>query len=391
MMEDVELTDVSVRDSAETKQLRREVPPLRLPEICQGVDKWATTSSSTGRKSLPRRSAEYLTIESSKPHKSASGRRCYLGLTSSTSYNDPTPLTAREQSGDLHISPSGKSKDVAADFCEDTCPACFYFDRGDDAGGGLGEEFKPLAHALTKTATFSERLTKSLTHILRSINYRAKNKNPKLTSAPSEVERRVACNRGSISNKRDFDAVNIDSIVKEALDVEIMVERARHGNSIILQDLQSRKDRFDRGDQVPSEAYSWGLFAPDNPVRAKMLTIAESDAFDYFMFCMIILSCMSMTFERPSIPRGSLEERILFYLDVCFTSIFGLEFLIKSIGLTYNAYIQSWANKVNLSLQWTYTLCVLGGSSYSDVLGAGVGVGVAGRDSSPNSTRPPSY
>ena len=128
--------------------------------------------------------------------------------------------------------------------------------------------------------------------------------------------------------------------------------------------------------------YAWWFIGPENRFRLLMLRMTSSDLFEYVMFFMILLSCIAMTFERPSIQPGSFEDTMLFYLDACFTAVFGLEFLMKSIALSFSVYIQTLTNKVRQTwrclVESGRSVCLAGGPVHCLVVDSRPGIGVAG-------------
>lgn len=159
-------------------------------------------------------------------------------------------------------------------------------------------------------------------------------------------------------NRKSIEEVRLEKLLHEAHEIEILVEKAQYGNSPILEHIASsplpRKTFIEpdtqRENRSAFENASWWIFGPDQWLRIQLLRITNSNAFDYAMFVTILLSCIQMAFERPAIEPGSTEDTILFYLDVCFTAIFGLEFIMKSIALTFTVYIQTLTNKVKIAV-----------------------------------------
>lgn len=68
-----------------------------------------------------------------------------------------------------------------------------------------------------------------------------------------------------------------------------------------------------------------------------------------FSSCVYLCSCVAMAWEHPRVEKHSLEWRVMFYLDIMFTAIFGIEFIMKSFALSFQIYIKTLTNKVGFS------------------------------------------
>lgn len=59
-----------------------------------------------------------------------------------------------------------------------------------------------------------------------------------------------------------------------------------------------------------------------------------------------MFSCVAMAWEHPGVVKNSLEWRVMFYLDIMFTAIFGIELIMKTLALSFHIYIKTLTNKV---------------------------------------------
>jgi Ion transport protein len=98
---------------------------------------------------------------------------------------------------------------------------------------------------------------------------------------------------------------------------------------------------------------SFWVCSKENKIRKLCYKISESGKFDKFVFIIIILSSIKLVWDTYIInsPSGSIESYISMYLDIVFTSIFIIEFLIKSITagflLDSRAYLRENWNKID--------------------------------------------
>ena len=188
-------------------------------------------------------------------------------------------------------------------------------------------------------------------------------------STLSDVQSHMTHPRGSVlADAADVDANRRVEATREA---RVAVERTSDGNPPVSELLPSQQtvvsdsvtvdthhnidvsaaidepSNIEEQETAKLTGYAWWFIGPENPFRLLLMRMTSSDLFEYAMFFMILLSCIAMTFERPSIQPGSPEETMLFYLDAFFTVVFGLEFLMKSIALSFSVYIQTLTNKVS--------------------------------------------
>jgi hypothetical protein len=97
---------------------------------------------------------------------------------------------------------------------------------------------------------------------------------------------------------------------------------------------------------VPLEGLTFFSVPADNPVRVLVYRLVCRKEFDYFMTFCIMLSCIEMAMERPSLDLDSMEARVMAYLDYALTAMFGLEVLLKVFAFTFKRYIHVLANQV---------------------------------------------
>lgn len=77
--------------------------------------------------------------------------------------------------------------------------------------------------------------------------------------------------------------------------------------------------------------------------------------FDYALLIIISLNCVAMAMEGPMWAPGSPMFEALYWCDVGFTILFGIEAAIKMFAFTFVAYIKDITNQVR---------CVIGGHSH---------------------------
>ena len=90
--------------------------------------------------------------------------------------------------------------------------------------------------------------------------------------------------------------------------------------------------------------YSLFIFSPTNRLRVLCRNLCEHPQFDNVVLAFIVLNCISITFERPSLPRDSWQHLFVTYINYVFTFVFGMEMLIKVLakGMTLgeNTYLK---------------------------------------------------
>ena len=105
-----------------------------------------------------------------------------------------------------------------------------------------------------------------------------------------------------------------------------------------------------RGEFPPLRGRSLWIFSPDMPLRVYLYRLVTTKTFDYVMFAFIILSCAAMVYEHPFIVTGSIEYQVMYWLEVIFTAVFGVEALFKIIAFGFQPYSKSMTNLVDLAI-----------------------------------------
>ncbi len=91
---------------------------------------------------------------------------------------------------------------------------------------------------------------------------------------------------------------------------------------------------------------SFWYFDEDHPVRVWVYDRITTKTYDYIMIGIIFLNCIQMALESPYVEPGSTLDLAIYYSDIGYTIIFGLEVLIKSFAFTFRAYIKNVPNQV---------------------------------------------
>ena len=100
----------------------------------------------------------------------------------------------------------------------------------------------------------------------------------------------------------------------------------------------------DEDDDVPEVALGMPV---SNWFRAACIRITRHHVFESFMTFCILVSCVAMTQERPSLQEGSTELKVLNWVNLATTLIFALECGLKIV--TYNPlnYWRKHSNKID--------------------------------------------
>ncbi|GIL57898.1 hypothetical protein Vafri_13128 [Volvox africanus] len=101
------------------------------------------------------------------------------------------------------------------------------------------------------------------------------------------------------------------------------------------------------------------IWDEDHPAREWMYWVVTHKRFEYTMFTLILLNCVSMALENPFIRPGSLMEKALFWSNVGFTIIFTIEAAIKMFAFTFRAYIKRITNQVDFVIVVTSLLEII--------------------------------
>lgn len=106
-----------------------------------------------------------------------------------------------------------------------------------------------------------------------------------------------------------------------------------------LKALKSRGGFFENV-KIPKkpDGVALGIFPADSCFREKVFDLVNDPRFDKVILLMILISSVLLAMENPLNNPESSFNQVLFYLDVVFTSCFGLECLIKivSYGFFFN-------------------------------------------------------
>jgi hypothetical protein len=68
--------------------------------------------------------------------------------------------------------------------------------------------------------------------------------------------------------------------------------------------------------------------------------------YDFIMLLLILINCTLMAMEGPGVNASSTLGKVMYWSDVAFTIIFGLEVLVKSFAFTFRLYIKEATNQV---------------------------------------------
>lgn len=82
---------------------------------------------------------------------------------------------------------------------------------------------------------------------------------------------------------------------------------------------------------------SWGVFSTASPLRISCYKVTSSTRFEWFILMLILLSTVKLIWETYLLdePSDSQQMVISNYLDLVFTCLFGVEFLLKSTSLGF--------------------------------------------------------
>ena len=86
------------------------------------------------------------------------------------------------------------------------------------------------------------------------------------------------------------------------------------------------------------EGNSLCCFSAENPCRICLGKIVTSGPFEAFIFMIVVLSSVLMTFDTPLSDPNSLSTKIMAIVNDCITGFFLLEVILKTIvyGLACN-------------------------------------------------------
>ncbi|GLI63280.1 hypothetical protein VaNZ11_006186 [Volvox africanus] len=128
-------------------------------------------------------------------------------------------------------------------------------------------------------------------------------------------------------------------------------------------DPRVRKQRFRKRRRasilIEGTGKAFWIWDEDHPAREWMYWVVTHKRFDYTMFALILLNCVSMALENPFIRPGSPMEKALFWSNVGFTIIFTIEAAIKMFAFTFSAYIKRITNQVDFLIVVTSLLEII--------------------------------
>jgi hypothetical protein len=91
---------------------------------------------------------------------------------------------------------------------------------------------------------------------------------------------------------------------------------------------------------------SFWRFDEDHPARLWVYDHVTSPRYDMVMLVLILMNCCFMALEGPHIDNGSTLDKAMYWSDVAFTILFGVEVLAKSFAFTFRLYIKETTNQV---------------------------------------------
>jgi hypothetical protein len=87
------------------------------------------------------------------------------------------------------------------------------------------------------------------------------------------------------------------------------------------------------------------LLEENHPARLWIFDCITTKQYDYVMLGIVALNCLMMVIEGPHVKAGSTMDTALYWSDVGFTIVFGLEVAAKSCAYTFTRYIQDITNQ----------------------------------------------
>lgn len=75
-----------------------------------------------------------------------------------------------------------------------------------------------------------------------------------------------------------------------------------------------------------------GCLPPTNPARQWLFAVVSSEPFELGVVCLILLSCVFLALDDPTVPQASLLGRTIAIMDVVFAVVFAVESLLKIIA-----------------------------------------------------------
>ena len=122
-------------------------------------------------------------------------------------------------------------------------------------------------------------------------------------------------------------------------------ERDDHLTSIKAEKNKASLDLFRRSPSITQlksklslKGNSLIIFSKDNKLRRIIGIVITSKFFETSILIVIMMSTLLLAFEMPLSDPDSYYNKVIYYFDVSFTSIFGLECMMKIFvfGLIFN-------------------------------------------------------
>ena len=124
--------------------------------------------------------------------------------------------------------------------------------------------------------------------------------------------------------------------------------------------------------QVP-EGKSFYIFSETNVMRRAMFELVRSDAFEGFILCSILLSCIILAMDNYYWDRAFTWQVFLFGAELCFMVIFGFEMVFKTIAYGFvggkRAYLRNGWNILDFGVVLVSLLSI--------VLSLSIGINIA--------------
>jgi hypothetical protein len=117
---------------------------------------------------------------------------------------------------------------------------------------------------------------------------------------------------------------------------------------------------------VPPGRALW-LLRPTNPLRSRAAAVVQHAAFDNTILAAIVVSSMALALDNPLFDENSALVRALWYGDVFFAGLFGVEFVLKVTTLGFalheGAYLRSGWNVLDFVIVIVSALTLAGSDS----------------------------
>ncbi|PRW21007.1 voltage-gated ion channel superfamily [Chlorella sorokiniana] len=88
----------------------------------------------------------------------------------------------------------------------------------------------------------------------------------------------------------------------------------------------------------------------DNPVRGALYHLMTTQAMDYLLMLLVLLSCVEMGMETSHMDPAARRTHVLHWIDVGTTIAFALEALLKIVAFGFRPYIAFNSNKLDLGV-----------------------------------------